>query len=683
MPNITVKTGLAGCALLLSLLPLWGTAIAETRPDASPRAELIPRAGFFGKLNTFNLKLGPDGETLAFFRPIDGVPNLWVAPLASPERAKPLTRDDRRGFEDFRWSPDGGHILLTSDISGEEHWQVSALNMETGRVVDLTDDPSLRTKIIKLSEQFPGEALIAFNERDARYHDVYRVNLDTGERRLVFENRGRFTDFIADGGFNLRLALRVNPDGSTSYFRLGDGEPQLVTSMPLGDLRSSKVLDLADGDSLLMYDSRGSNYANLVSLDLGSGEVTTLVTAKEADIVDTLRDGPGGELLAVREDPLVSQWRVVDPAVQPELDAIGAATGRSWEVAGQTPDGRKWIIYAHSGSAPSTYSLWDRDREALSRLYVTAPELDRAPLAETTPVLIPSRDGLALPSYLTLPRGLSLADFEAGRERIPLVLSIHGGPWLRDRDHFHRRWQWLANRGYAVLAVNYRGSVGFGRDFVVAADREWAGTMHNDLVDAVDWAVEQGVASPDEVALFGLSYGGYSALVALTFTPDRFACAVDIAGPSDLNRLLNAMPEWWTFQRPQFTNRIGDPDKPAGARDLLARSPVSRVDRIKGPLLIGQGTTDPRVLREQSDLMARAMEARGKAVTYVLFPGEGHVFYRQQTDIAFAAVAEQFLSQCLGGRAEPFGSSLEGSRMIVKSGGSRIEGLEEAMAGGD
>jgi dienelactone hydrolase len=461
-------------------------------------------------------------------------------------------------------------------------------------------------------------------------------------------------------------------------FSLDGDQPRLVTTMPLGDLRSSRTLELRDG-KLLMLDSRGTNFADVVELDLSSGVKTKLATASAADITDILTDGASGKLLAVREDPLVSRWTVLDPGVKADIDAIGKAVQRGWDVEGQSADDRTWLIYAHSGSAPDTYGLWDRDRKRYTPLYSSYADLDAAPLAPMIPVLIPTSDGLKLPSYLTLPRGKTLADFRSGRSRIPLVLTIHGGPWLRDRDEFDPRHQWLASQGYAALSVNYRGSVGFGRDFVHAADLQWSTRMHQDLIDAVDWAVGQGVADRDKVALYGLSYGGYSALISLSFTPDRFACAVDLAGPSELTTLLTGMPEWWTFQRPQFTNRIGDPDDPAGARELYQRSPISRVDQVRGPLLIGQGINDPRVPVYQSDLIARALVARKKPVTLLLYPDEGHVFGKERTEISFHAVAEKFLSQCLGGTARPFGGDLAGSRMIAKIGADRIDGLAEAI----
>jgi dipeptidyl aminopeptidase/acylaminoacyl peptidase len=299
------------------------------------------------------------------------------------------------------------------------------------------------------------------------------------------------------------------------------------------------------------------------------------------------------------------------------------------------------------------------------------------------PLEIHTRDGLTLVAYLTLPQSAGADDGGAGHrpaKPLPMVLDVHGGPWARDSYGFNAEHQWLANRGYAVLSVNYRGSTGFGKSFINAGDHQWAGNMHNDLLDAVDWAVQEKIAIADKVAIYGGSYGGYAALVGLTFTPDRFACGVDIVGPSSLATLIGSIPPYWKAFLEDMTRRIGDPRTEDGRKLLEARSPLTFVDRIARPLLIAQGANDPRVKRAESDQIVAAMKKKQLPVTYVLYPDEGHGFARPQNRLAFYAIAEGFLSKYAGGRFEPIGNDFDGSSLSVVEGATVVPGLPEALA---
>ena len=295
------------------------------------------------------------------------------------------------------------------------------------------------------------------------------------------------------------------------------------------------------------------------------------------------------------------------------------------------------------------------------------------------PQEIKSRDGLTLVSYLTLPKTADANNDGKSDKPAPMVLLVHGGPWARDAYGYSGYAQWLANRGYSVLSVNYRGSTGFGKSFVNKSDGEWAGTMHDDLIDAVDWAVKQGVTTKDQVAIMGGSYGGYATLVGLTFTPDTFKCGVDIVGPSNLNTLLATIPPYWAAFFEQFAKRVGDPRTEAGKQLLEERSPLTHVAKITKPLLIGQGANDPRVKQAESDQIVKAMQDKKIPVTYVLFPDEGHGFARPENNKAFNAITENFLAKCLGGRAQPIGEDLKGSSVTVPTGADGVEGLSAAL----
>jgi dipeptidyl aminopeptidase/acylaminoacyl peptidase len=650
-----------------------GGAELEQQPS------LVPRDALFASPTYSELQISPDGKQLAFLHPLNGVLNVWVAPLDDPKAATPVTRFDTRPPDSFQWSPDGRYILVLKDVGGEEHSQLWVADLEKRTVANMTADPAVQTKIVKLSKRRPGEILVGMNIRDRRYRDIYRIDLATGQRTEVLRNERNYIDVVADPDFNIRLGVRGNADGSSTYFRLDPAGPTEFMTIPLASLRNSRILGLDGAGKLLMFDSRTSDKANLVSVDLATGKQTPLAASGRADIVDTLFDEASGTLLATREDPLVSEWTVRSDDVRAEFAALQAVAAGPFKIVDQTPDNARWLLLETVPNRPDRYSWWNRNDRTLVPLLSTRPGLDKQALARRIPVTIASRDGLTLPSYLTLPTNAKLGADGMPVTPVPLVLLVHGGPWLRDDLAFDPQHAWLADRGYAVLSVNFRASGGFGSDFMAKGDRKWSETMHDDLLDGVQWAIDKGVTAKDRVAVMGLSYGGYSTLVSLSFTPDTFQCGVDLAGPSNLVRQVARMPKWWTWQRPQFVNRVGDPATKEGAADLMRRSPIARVDAISKPLLVTNGANDPRIFPSQSEEIVDALKARGKPVTYAFYPDEGHVYAKDATNISFAAIAEHFLSKCLGGPAEPYGDDLAGSQVELKTGAGFVPGLERVL----
>jgi len=672
-----LTAAMLGAAIMAGALPAVGA-----EPDAVQRTLLVPRDALFASPAYSELQISPDGRQLAFLHPLNGVLNVWVAPLDDPKAATPVTRFDTRPPDSFQWSSDGRYILVLKDIGGGEQSQLWVANLEKRTVINMTADPVVQTKIVKLSKRRPGEILVGMNIRDRRYRDIYRIDLATGQRTEVFRNERNYIDVVADPDFNIRLAIRGNADSSSTYLRLDPDGPHEPMTIPLASLRNSKILGLDGGDTLLMFDSRTSDKANLVSVDLATGKQSLLAKAGRADIVGSLFDKASGALLATREDPLVSEWTVRSEDARAEFAALEAAAAGPFKIVDQTPDNARWLLLETVPNRPDRYSWWNRKSRTLTPLVSTRPGLAQRPLARRVPVTIASRDGLTLPSYLTLPTNTKLGDNGMPAAPVPMVLLVHGGPWLRDDLAFDPQHAWLADRGYAVLSVNFRASGGFGSDFMAKGDRKWSGTMHDDLLDGVQWAIDKGITAKDRVAIMGLSYGGYSTLVGLSFTPDTFQCGVDLAGPSNLVRQVAAMPDWWTWQRPQFVNRVGDPATKDGAADLMRRSPIARVDAISRPLLVTNGANDPRVFPDQSEEIVDALKARGKPVTYAFYPDEGHVYAKDATNISFAAIAEHFLSKCLGGPAEPYGDDLAGSQVELKTGAGLVPGLERALAEG-
>jgi dipeptidyl aminopeptidase/acylaminoacyl peptidase len=348
-------------------------------------------------------------------------------------------------------------------------------------------------------------------------------------------------------------------------------------------------------------------------------------------------------------------------------------------VVSRTNADDKWVVAVDPVTAPGSTWLYERKNKKLTRLFVARPELEGAPLVQMFPQEIKARDGLTLVSYLTLPKASDPNGDGKADKPAPMVLLVHGGPWARDGYGYNGYHQWLANRGYAVLSVNFRGSTGYGKKFISAGDLQWGRKMHDDLLDAVDWAVKSGVTTADKVAIMGGSYGGYATLAGMAFTPTTFACGVDIVGPSNLFTLLQTIPPYWEAGKQQFYKRMGDPTTEAGQALLKERSPLHFADKIARPLLIGQGANDPRVNVRESDQIVSAMQAKNIPVTYVVFPDEGHGFARPVNNIAFQSVAENFLGKCLGGRAEPIGATLQASTAQVKHGAEFAPGLAQAL----
>ena len=425
----------------------------------------------------------------------------------------------------------------------------------------------------------------------------------------------------------------------------------------------------SDGAILYWSDSRGRDTAALFAEDTATGARTLIAESDRADIGGTMRHPVTGKIEAYAVNYLKNEWTALEPEIGRALAFLRERLDGEFGVQSRSEADDKWLVWHDPLTGPTRSLLYDRVAGTLEEFYVTRPELAGAPLQPMHPVEITSRDGLTLVSYLTLPPG-SQSDRPASP--LPMVLLVHGGPWARDQYGFNRMHQLLANRGYAVLSVNFRGSTGFGKAFVNAGNLEWGAKMHDDLIDAVDWAVAQGIAQRDKVAIMGGSYGGYATLAGLTFTPQVFACGVDIVGPSNLETLLETIPPYWAPMVKQFHERMGNPNTPEGLQLLKDRSPLHKADRICRPLLIAQGANDPRVKQSESDQIVEAMEKHRIPVTYVVFPDEGHGFARPENNIAFTAIIEQFLAGVLGGRAEPLGEEVEKSTARIKTGGEPV-----------
>ncbi|MCH9684362.1 MAG: S9 family peptidase [Deltaproteobacteria bacterium] len=676
-----------GLGLLTSCAGRADAPPVSAAADAATQASdpLIPRDVLFGNPDRARPSLSPDGSQISFIAPVDGVLNVWVGPTSDPGKARPVTQDSGRGIRFAQWNPSGDSVGYIQDRGGDENWHFYAVDIATGTSVDLTPIDGVQAQLVGTSDAQPHHALIGLNDRDPRFHDVYRVDLRTGERTLVLKNEEGFAAFIADESLTVRVASRSRPDGGTDYFvRKGKGKARRwepLVSFDHDDALASTAFGLdRAGAVLYMADSRGRETPALVAYDLASGTSTILAEDPQVGPGAWISDPNTGRPMAVSFDHLRPRWEVLDDAIAPDLEVLSAALSGQFVVTSQTLDGQQWMVTEYRDDGPVHYSHYDRSTREVTPLFTDRAALEGLSLAPMHPVVIDARDGLPLVSYLSLPLGSDPDSDGRPNTPVPMVLKVHGGPWGRDSWGFDPSHQWLTNRGYAVLSVNFRGSTGFTKSFANAGDGEWAAKMHDDLLDAVDWAVSEGIAPRDKVAIMGTSYGGYATLVGLTFTPDVFACGVDIVGPSNLITLLASAPPYWASLRAMLSKRVGNPDTEQGQALLRERSPLGRVDQITKPLLIGQGANDPRVNKAEADQIVDAMTERDIPVTYVLYPDEGHGFARPPNRTSFFAITEAFLSGCLGGTYQPVGDDFEGATLQVPQGAEHVPGLPEALA---
>jgi dipeptidyl aminopeptidase/acylaminoacyl peptidase len=610
--------------------------------------ELIPLEVLFGNPQRIAPSISHDGTQLGWIAPLDGVLNVWVAPVAGDDgvdwsAARVVTDDHDRGIRTFGWAYDNRHLLYLQDSGGNENWRLYDVDLVTGGHRDLTPFDNVQARLIAADKKFPNDVLVGLNRDNPELHDVYRLDLVTGDLVKEVENPG-FLDWIADTSLTVRAALAPHPDGSLDLMVRGDAEEEWkpLLSIPAEDsLTTSPVSFSASGDSLLALSSLDANTSRLVRLDPVTGAGEVLAADPEADVtgVRLHPDTREPQIAAVLKDRL--QYLVLEPSLEPDLEAIRALhAGDPFFTGGDDTDAT-WLVGFTNDVGSVAYFSYDRPSRAGRFLFEARPDLSQYQLAPMEPFSFTARDGLTIHGYATFPVG-------AGRSGLPAVLDVHGGPWARDVWGYDPEAQWLANRGYLCIQVNYRGSTGYGKAFVNAGDREWGGKMQDDLSDAVAFAVGQGWADPKRVAIYGGSYGGYAALAGAAFTPDLFCCAVDIVGPSNLKTLIETIPPYWAPMVAQFHRRVGNPETDVDF--LWSRSPLSRAGSIRIPMLIAQGANDPRVKQAESEQIVAAMQAAGVDHEYLLFPDEGHGFAKPENRLRFYTVADRFLARYLGGR---------------------------------
>ena len=653
MPNSSLSRcahAAGALALLLSAAPL---------PAQLP--PLISRDILFGNPERASPKLSPDGQRLAWVAPDkQNVLQVWVKTVGKDDD-KMVTADKKRGIRQYFWAEDNKTLLYQQDNDGDENFHVYGVDLASGNVRDYTPFQGVRAGVADVNPDFPDEILIEANIRNRQLMDVHRLSLKTGALTLDTENPGDVAGWGADAKFQVRAAQAQTPDGGTEIRVRDNVKAPWKSLLKVGPDEILEFEDFSkDGGSAYLKTSIGSDTARLVERNLATGAEKVLAVSPEVDADGVVIHPKSHVVQAVSFAPGRATWKVLDPSVQADFDAITKLHSGDFLIVNRTSKDDAWLVGFTSDRGPVTWYKWDRTAKKGTLLFTAQPKLEGLALAEMKPVAIKSRDGLTLNSYLTLPVGVP-------PKNLPMVLFVHGGPWGRDSWGYSSYAQWFANRGYAVLQTNYRASTGYGKKFLNAGNRQWGLKMHDDLIDAVDWAVKQGIADPKKVAIMGGSYGGYAALAGVTFTPEKFACSVDIVGPSNLKTLIASIPPYWKPLRATFDVRMGNVDDPKDAELVKNASPLFKADKIVRPLLIGQGANDPRVNVKESEQIVDAIEKNKGSVTYVVYSDEGHGFARPENRIDFNARAERFLAACLGGRFEPLdGDKIPGSTAVVK-----------------
>ncbi len=625
----------------------FGLLMAVAVPLRAELPPLIPREVLFGNPERTTPRISPDGTQLSYLAPDEGVLNVWVRTIGKNDD-RVVTKDRHRGIRRYTWAENGKSILYLQDSGGDENFHIYAVDPSgKGDARDLTPIPGVRAELVATDPAFPDDVLVVLNDRDPKFHDVHRINVTSGERKLVAQNPGDVSEWTADSKLVVRAAMAAMPDGGFQL-RIRDSaesEWRPVITWTSDDSMGARVYGFSPKDrGVYVASSIGADTAKLIEVDAQSGESRVLAEDPSVDVGEAFAHPVTHQIQAAEFERERSTWNVLDESVKDDFAAVAKLCPGDFEVVDRDNLDATWIVAFTVDTGPTKFYTYHRPTKQGHFLFTTQPKLEGLALAPMKPVTITASDGMKLVSYLTLPVGIE-------PKNLPIVLFVHGGPWGRDSWGYHSYAQWLANRGYACLRVNFRGSTGFGKKFVNAGDREWGAKMQADLSDAVKWAVKEGIADPKKVAIMGGSYGGYATLAGLAYTPELYACGVDIVGPSNLITLLNSFPPYWETGRKMFYKRVGDPEKDADF--LKSRSPLFSADKIKAPLLIGHGANDPRVKQAEADQIFAALKKNEKPVEMIVFTDEGHGFQRPENRLKFNAAAEAFLSKHLGGRCEP------------------------------
>lgn len=598
-----------------------------------------PLKDFFRNPEKVAYKISPDGRHYSFLAPLDGRLNIFVQEVGAAEVQR-ITHDTQRDIISYLWASDT-RILYLQDKGGDENHRLFAVDIDGGNFKPLTDFDDVKTIIIDDLEDDEEAVIIGLNKRDARIFDPYRLNVETGELKLLAENPGNIISWKTDHMGKLRLAVTSDGVNTSLLHRRGEGDAfETVISLGFKE-QLQPLLFTFDNERIYAASNLSRDTASLVEFDLSTGtEVREIYSHPEYDVSGLLYSRSRKCLTGAKFTSWKSENHLFDDETAEMFDRFSdAVPGYEFGVVDRDRSEQKFIVGAYSDRCRGTYYLYDKITQNVEKIADVSPWLDERDMAPVEPIEFRSRDGLSIHGYLTLPLG-------AAKKNLPTVVFPHGGPWHRDTWRFDPNVQFLANRGYAVLQINFRGSTGYGKKFWEASCKQWGLAMQDDITDGVRWLIEQGIADPDHIAIYGGSYGGYATLAGLAFTPDLYACGVDYVGVSNLFTFLETVPPYWEPLREMLYEMVGHPDR--DKEQLAATSPALHADRIKVPLLIAQGANDPRVKKNESDQMVEAMRARGVEVEYMVCDNEGHGFRNEENRFVFYEAMERFLAENIG-----------------------------------
>jgi len=617
---------------------------------------LIPRKILFGNPEQINPQISPDGRYLAYMAPDEkNVLQVWLRTVGQTDDRQ-LTKEAKRGIKGYSWTYRANQLIYQQDADGDENFHLYLVDVESGLARDLTPFQGVKAELLSVAPEFPDEILVGLNIQDRRKFDVYRINLKNGAVEWDTENPGNVNEWKADANLQVRAAIAIAADGSSDLLYRETTDKPWETLGHWGPDEEGEIVGFAaDGNRLYVIGNHDANANGLMAIDLTTRGETVMAADGQYDVMDVLEHPSKGTIEAVSVYKQREEWQVLSESVAADFDAIAKVRRGDYSIISRNLADNCWLVAYETDDGPVYYYAYDRASKSSTLLFSDRPQLEDLPLVPMQSISYQARDGLTIEGYLTLPMG------SPGPS--PAVMLVHGGPWGRDTWGYDREVQWLANRGYAVLQVNFRGSTGYGKDFLNAGNRELAGAMHDDLIDGVNWLIDRGIADKSRIGIMGTSYGGYATLVGLTFTPEIFACGVDIVGPSNLVTIMQNIPPYWTPMQALLTHRVGNWQ--TEPEFLKSRSPLFFADRITKPLLIGQGANDPRVKQVESEQIVEAIRQAGKEVKYILYTDEGHGFARPENRLHFYAIAEEFLAEHLGGRFEPIGE-ISGHAGVIK-----------------
>jgi dipeptidyl aminopeptidase/acylaminoacyl peptidase len=624
--------------------------------SATQESTLIPRQTLFGNPERTSPKLSPDGKYIAYMAPDDNnVLQIWLREIGQ-EESRQLTNQKKCYIWTFFWTDHPEQLIYLQDFDGDENFHLYSVNIQSNIVKDLTPFQGVQAEVIALEPELPDEILVGLNLKDPQTFDVYRINLNNGAVEFDTENLGNIVTWKANAKLQILAAIAATSDGGYDLlYREEVNKPwQKLLNWNADD--DGEMHGFSKNDQTLYITAFGdANTRRLLAIDLKTKQETVIAEDEQYDVYGAISHPTKRHIQAVTFYKDKLRWQVLDETITADFKAISSVRPGEINLVSRDLEDQKWLIAYQSDNTPTYYYIYERKSKSSTLLFSDRPKLEQLPLVSVQPIAYQTRDDLTIHGYLTLPQGLT--------SPYASVLLVHGGPWMRDTWWFDPRVQWLANRGYAVLQPNFRGSAGYGKAFLNAGNRQWGAAMHNDLIDGINWLVDEGIADKSKIAIMGISYGGYATLVGLTFTPDVFACGVDLVGPSNLITFIKNIPSYWVPHMAMLKHRVGDLE--TEEEFLKSRSPLFFVNKIQKPLLIGQGAKDPRVKEADSEQIVEAMRQAGKSVQYVLYTDEGHGFARPENRLHFYAIAEEFLAEHLGGRFEPVGT-IEGHSGVIK-----------------